>query len=99
MSKIFAPSTNLGKTSSINQKEYIPVIRHSKSHDFREYIRKSLSDSKILSQKYVEILTDTKSMENFTRAFTTRGYNPLYNYEVFEVFGDITANKIIVWYF
>lgn len=66
--------------------------------EFTNFIR-SLLDKAGLSNKYIDRLTDEKSMEEFTKAFTHKSINPIHNYEYYETLGDVTTNKIVVWYY
>ena len=66
--------------------------------NFTNFIR-GLLDKAELSEKYVNLLTDKKSMSEFTRAFTHKSINPIHNYEYYEILGDSTANKVTVWYY
>lgn len=66
--------------------------------EFANFIR-SLLDKAGLSNKYIDILTDEKCMEEFTKAFTHKSINPIHNYEYYEQLGDVTTNKIVVWYY
>jgi dsRNA-specific ribonuclease len=52
-----------------------------------------------LTIKYTSILTNDQSMIQFTHAFTHKSFDPLNNYEYYETIGDVTTNKIVVWYF
>lgn len=66
--------------------------------NFRNFIR-GLLDKAEISEKYIDLLTDEKSMEEFTKAFTHKSVNPIHNYEYYEILGDATTNKIVVWYY
>lgn len=66
--------------------------------NFTNFIR-GLLDKAELSEKFVKLLTDEKSMEEFTKAFTHKSVNPIHNYEYYETLGDATTNKIVVWYY
>jgi dsRNA-specific ribonuclease len=52
-----------------------------------------------LTNKYISILTNDESMVQFTNAFTHISFDPINNYEYYETIGDVTTNKIVVWYF
>lgn len=65
---------------------------------FTEFIRSLLSKAEI-NTKNIELFTDEKSMEEFTKAFTHKSINPIHNYEYYETLGDATTNKIVVWYY
>lgn len=66
--------------------------------NFKNFIRGVLAKAE-LSDKYIDILTDEKCMEEFTKAFTHKTVNPVHNYEYYEILGDATTNKIVVWYY
>lgn len=66
--------------------------------NFTNFIR-GLLEAAELSNKYIDILTDEKSIEEFTKAFTHKSVNPIHNYEYYETLGDATTNKIVVWYY
>lgn len=51
-----------------------------------------------LKDKHIDALTTPKAMEKYGDAFTSEGIDADYNYEVYEQLGDLTGNKIIVWY-
>jgi dsRNA-specific ribonuclease len=65
---------------------------------FVDFIR-GLLKSAGLTEEYIGILTSQESMIEFQRAFTTKKFNPQFNYEFYEILGDATSNKIVVWYF
>jgi dsRNA-specific ribonuclease len=52
-----------------------------------------------ISPKYFDILTNENSMREYEKVFTSSGADPKNNYQVYEILGDSTANKCIVWYF
>ena len=51
-----------------------------------------------LKQKYIDLLTDDEGMEVYDQVFTHSSVNLERNYEFFEIMGDVTVNKCIVWY-
>jgi dsRNA-specific ribonuclease len=53
----------------------------------------------VISSKYVNILTDEKSMEIYEQSFVSSTANDALNYEVYEQMGDVSANKFLVYYF
>jgi len=69
----------------------------SRGADFKNMIMTLLNRGN-LKAKYIEILTNSNSMEYYGHAFTSRTADPVNNYERFEQIGDVTANKFIVWY-
>lgn len=64
---------------------------------FREWIRSCLLQSGI-KKKYIDKMTDKTGMQLFGRAFTHVSIDPEQNYEFLEILGDVTCNKIVVWY-
>ena len=65
---------------------------------FKNFITKLLGDCNI-KRKYISLLTDDVSMSMYAAAFTHKSIDPISNYERFEILGDITCNKFLVWYF
>jgi len=65
--------------------------------EFRFFIRSLLKRTK-LSAKNIDILTNEKNIKMYEQAFTHRVVDESFNYEFFELLGDVTCNKIIVWY-
>ncbi len=65
---------------------------------FKEFIQKLLSTSG-LNQPHIEMLTTPECMIEYEKAFTSRKYNPENNYEFYEILGDATSNKVVVWYY
>ncbi|MDD4930597.1 MAG: ribonuclease III domain-containing protein [Candidatus Colwellbacteria bacterium] len=65
---------------------------------FREFIQ-SVLERAHLGPKYIEAFTDKTSMIEFTKAFTHKSIDPVDNYEFYEILGDSTTNKVVVWYF
>lgn len=64
---------------------------------FRSFIRNLLKRSNI-KKKYIDLVTDKTGMELYARAFTHISIDPEQNYEFLEILGDVTCNKIVVWY-
>lgn len=69
----------------------------SRGQDFKNMIVGLLKRGN-LKAKYIDLLTDEKSMIFYGQAFTATTANKVDNYERFEQIGDVTANKFIVWY-
>lgn len=65
---------------------------------FKTFISTLLTDCKEKS-KYINLLTDSTSMPLYASAFTHKSIDLISNYERFEILGDITCNKFLVWYF
>jgi dsRNA-specific ribonuclease len=73
-------------------------FEHEKSKEFLIFIRNLLNMSEI-GEKYKDKLTDDNCMKEFTKAFTHKSVNATDNYEYYETLGDVTTNKIVVWYY
>lgn len=66
--------------------------------EFRAFVSNLLTKGK-LKEKYINILTDSASMDVYTQVFTHISIDQDANYERFEILGDVTCNKFLVWYF
>jgi dsRNA-specific ribonuclease len=64
---------------------------------FQSFVQGLLKKSG-LKKKYVEAMTDPTGMALYSRAFTHQSIHPEQNYEFLEILGDVTCNKIVVWY-
>lgn len=73
-------------------------IKNHENPEFREFIRRVL-ERVDLGEKYIDMFTDDKCMIEFTKAFTHNSIDPIDNYEFYEILGDATSNKVVVWYF
>ena len=51
-----------------------------------------------LKKKYIDLLTDKKNIKIYEQVFTHPTVDSEINYEFFEILGDQTVNKAIVWY-
>jgi len=69
------------------------------SHEFRTFIRNTLSKRTTLNTGLVDKLTTPECMVEFTRAFTSKLWDPNLQWEWYELIGDVTTNKIVVWYY
>ena len=70
----------------------------SRERDFKNFIGKILKIIK-LNKISIAKLTDDESMQIWNQIFTHKSCDEHYNYEQWELMGDVTANKAIVWYF
>jgi len=52
-----------------------------------------------LSEKYKDALTSPSALDLYQTAFTSAGYDPNQNYELFEFVGDSILGESLVWYF
>lgn len=66
--------------------------------EFYEFISGLLRLANV-KNKYIKSFLDEDTMKLYNQAFTHISFDPETNYEMFELLGDITANKILVWYF
>jgi len=64
---------------------------------FTDFIVSLLEIAKIPSD-YLNILTSDESMIEYSKGFTSKSYDSVNNYEMYELLGDVTANKVIKWY-
>jgi len=74
------------------------VYKGSRGDDFRDMLT-SVFRLGNLSQKYFDVLTNEKSMREYDKVFTSSGADVKNNYQMYEILGDSTSNKCIVWYF
>jgi len=79
------------------ENEEVVIYNGSRGKDFKDLIFNLLVTSK-LKMHYIDLLMNEESMKIYDKVFTSDSADPEENYEVYEQFGDITANKFIVWY-
>lgn len=79
------------------ENEEVVIYNGSRGKDFKDLIFNLLMTSK-LKIHYINLLMNDESMKIYDKVFTSDSANSEDNYEVYEQFGDITANKFIVWY-
>lgn len=77
-----------------DQKEYVLGDR---GETFKQFIISLLKRSK-LKTKYIEKLTNEDSLKIYSNAFTHISIDSDRNYEYYEILGDVTCNKSVVWY-
>lgn len=65
---------------------------------FKEFIIQMLKRSGLRDRYIKKIWSNNENMEYYEQAFTHSSVNEKENYEFFEIIGDVTCNKIIVWY-
>jgi len=68
-----------------------------KNESFHRFIYDLLSISN-LKKTYLEKLTTPENMEVYESVVTHISIDPINNYEFYEILGDVTLNKSIVWY-
>ena len=77
------------------------IINHKilgiRGDEFRQFIQLLLSRMNI-SKKNIDTLTNKENIKYYENAFTHRCIDEENNYEFYEILGDVTCNKIIVWY-
>lgn len=73
------------------------MIKGTRGIEFRSFIQSLLHRSK-MSKKNIDFLTNEKNIIYYETAFTHRNVDLDNNYEFYELMGDVTCNKIIVWY-
>lgn len=71
-------------------------IEGMRGKDFKLFIQ-SLLELSCLESKYIERLLEPEKLKFYEKAFTHSSCGPD-NYEFYELLGDATCNKIIVWY-
>jgi dsRNA-specific ribonuclease len=65
---------------------------------FVSTIRAVLSRGRI-SERYMDMLTGDEALKMYDQVFTHDSADRSRNYQFYELIGDVTINKIIVWYF
>jgi hypothetical protein len=66
-------------------------------NEFKEFICQLLALSN-LKKKYINQLVTEENMRIYQSVFTHISKDPDNNYEFYEILGDVTLNKAIVWY-
>ena len=74
-----------------------PLYIAPRGEAFKCLIRSILLLGK-LKKKYIDLLTDDKNLKIQSQVFTHPTIDSEVNYEFFEILGDQTVNKAIVWY-
>lgn len=74
-----------------------PPYLGPRDESFKEMIKKLLKMGKLVD-KYIDCLVDDKNMEIYKTVFTHSSVDDKNNYEFLETLGDVTVNKITVWY-
>lgn len=67
------------------------------NESFCEFIYRILCMSR-LKKNYLDVLTNATNIKVYETAFTHISVDPDNNYEFYEILGDVTLNKAIVWY-
>lgn len=69
------------------------------NEQFKAFVQRTLCTYTALNLDQVNKLTDAEGMVEFSRAFTSKTHDETFHYEFYEMMGDATSNKIVVWYF
>jgi dsRNA-specific ribonuclease len=64
---------------------------------FKTFIQSLLQRSG-MKKRYIDEVTNDTGMALYSRAFTHLSIDADQNYEFLEILGDVTCNKIVVWY-
>ena len=72
-------------------------IQGIRGEEFKSFIRTLLGRMNI-SEKNMDELTNEENMKVYENVFTHSCVDEKNNYEFYEILGDVTCNKIIVWY-
>jgi len=62
----------------------------------KEFLRNVLKSTN-LEERYIPILLNR--IDDYQKAFTSKAYDSVNNYELYEILGDATANWALLWYF
>lgn len=66
---------------------------------FKDFIKTTLTQRTFLLEEQINLLTDSTAMLEWQRAFTSKHYDPNCQWEWYELIGDVTTNKVVVWYY
>jgi dsRNA-specific ribonuclease len=78
-------------------KQALQVYNGPRDQEFKDMIKTILKLGK-LKEKYIDVLLDEEGLSVYDKVFTHPSVDPLNNYEFYEILGDITVNKCVVWY-
>ena len=81
----------------MSEEKPIEKIHGIRGEKFRHFVKDLLLISGVKS-KYVEEMTSDENIILYENVFTNKDYDEHNNYEFMELMGDVTCNKIIVWY-
>jgi dsRNA-specific ribonuclease len=76
----------------------VTIYDAERGENFRRYIYNILSLGG-LKARYIELLLSPANMEIYDKVFTSASADPNNNYENFEIIGDVSINKFLIWYF
>jgi hypothetical protein len=74
------------------------IIFGDRSEKFKTFLLSLLMKTSIDRQTAECLLNDENVLTMYKHCFTHRSFDNKNNYEYFELIGDVTSNKIIVWY-
>lgn len=91
--------TDKSELSDLSDSEKVIEYYHgARDNTFKNMIVNILSKRSGLKQKYIDMITDDEGMKVFSQVFTHPTMDANENYEFYEIIGDSTVNKSIVWY-
>lgn len=73
------------------------IYKGPRDEGFKDVIKRVLEKGR-LTQQYMDMLMNDESMVEYDKVFTSASANPSANYERYELLGDSTLTKFIVWY-
>ena len=73
------------------------IRQYKRGKDFKNFLR-GIFEMSNLNEKYINLLLNSENMKIYDQVFTHESVEPENNYEVFEMLGDATLNKNVVWY-
>jgi dsRNA-specific ribonuclease len=74
------------------------IFEGSRSKDFQDMIMYILKKSNLKKELLEKLVTDKSFFETMSIVFTHPSANKDKNYEYYEILGDATLNKCVVWY-
>lgn len=77
--------------------EKINIYLGIRGKEFKNFIYNLLKLGN-LEENYINELLSNDSLQLYSQAFTSKTADSIHNYEYYELLGDVTINKIIVWY-
>lgn len=81
----------------MKQKDQTPCFGQ-RDETFKSLIRNMLAKAK-LKKEYIAVFTDEQSMGVYNSVFTHKSIDAENNYEHYEILGDCTITKFLIWYF
>ena len=73
------------------------IREYKRGNDFKNFLR-GIFEMSNLNEKYIDLLLNDENMKIYDQVFTHESVDPEINYEVYEMLGDATLNKNVVWY-